>query len=298
MGPFLAAFVEPDEKQMEKSKVFPQLSILAAGTFANVLMTILFGLILWGFFAVAFVPAGVNFNSYSTNVVNVSESRIINGTLAIDGINLTKIEWQNKSYYAPSNVADAIDNQLGLFTVLEDAPAINAGLRGAIVEIDGKKIRSYEELRSVILANKPGEVVIIKSISDKEIIESVVKLADKDGKAYLGIGISEPERRGITGWLYRVFSNIKDPFVYYESRIGDIGTFLYDLLWWIVVINISVALVNMLPVGIFDGGRFFYLTILGFTGKAKWAKKAFSASTWIFLAILVLLMVRWFAVIF
>jgi len=298
LGPFLAAFVEPDEKQMEKSKVFPQLSILAAGTFANVLMTILFGLILWGFFAVAFVPAGVNFNSYSTNVVNVSESRIINGTLAIDGINLTKIEWQNKSYYAPSNVADAIDNQLGLFTVLEDAPAINAGLRGAIVEIDGKKIRSYEELRSVILANKPGEVVIIKSISDKEIIESVVKLADKDGKAYLGIGISEPERRGITGWLYRVFSNIKDPFVYYESRIGDIGTFLYDLLWWIVVINISVALVNMLPVGIFDGGRFFYLTILGFTGKAKWAKKAFSASTWIFLAILVLLMVRWFAVIF
>ena len=34
LGPFLAAFVEQDEKQMEKAKKFPQLSILAAGTFA------------------------------------------------------------------------------------------------------------------------------------------------------------------------------------------------------------------------------------------------------------------------
>ncbi len=46
----------------------------------------------------------------------------------------------------------------------------------------------------------------------------------------------------------------------------------------------SIALVNMLPVGIFDGGRFFYLTILAITKKEKIAKKAFSIITYLFLA--------------
>ena len=49
-GPFFGAFVEPDEKQMAKKNKFPQLSILAAGTFANVIMTIIFLFVLWGFF--------------------------------------------------------------------------------------------------------------------------------------------------------------------------------------------------------------------------------------------------------
>jgi len=41
-GPFFGAFVEPDEKKMYKSKKFSQLSILAAGTFANVVLTVIF----------------------------------------------------------------------------------------------------------------------------------------------------------------------------------------------------------------------------------------------------------------
>jgi len=46
-------------------------------------------------------------------------------------------------------------------------------------------------------------------------------------------------------------------------------------------------------VGIFDGGRFFYLTVLILTGKEKIAKKAFDLSTWLFLFILFLIMVFW-----
>lgn len=61
LGPFLAAFVEPDEKQMKKKSKFAQLSILSAGSFANIILTILFILIMWGFFAVAFTPAGASF---------------------------------------------------------------------------------------------------------------------------------------------------------------------------------------------------------------------------------------------
>src|SRR3989338_2602578 len=42
LGPFLAAFVEPDEKQMEKKTKFQQISILSAGTFTNLILAILF----------------------------------------------------------------------------------------------------------------------------------------------------------------------------------------------------------------------------------------------------------------
>ncbi len=59
LGPFLAAFVEPDEKQMSKSKISNQLAILSSGTFANVLTAILFFLLLWVFFITMFVPSGV-----------------------------------------------------------------------------------------------------------------------------------------------------------------------------------------------------------------------------------------------
>ena len=79
LGPFLAAFVEPDEKQMQKAKKFPQLSILAAGTFANVIMTILFLLILWGFFVSSFAPAGINFNAYPETIVALSAITSVNG---------------------------------------------------------------------------------------------------------------------------------------------------------------------------------------------------------------------------
>jgi len=42
---FLAAFVELDEKNMEKKKPLSQMAVLSAGTFANVITGILFFII-------------------------------------------------------------------------------------------------------------------------------------------------------------------------------------------------------------------------------------------------------------
>lgn len=44
-GPILAAFVEPDEKKMEKKKKRAQLSVLSAGPFSNLILGVLFFLI-------------------------------------------------------------------------------------------------------------------------------------------------------------------------------------------------------------------------------------------------------------
>jgi len=101
-------------------------------------------------------------------------------------------------------------------------------------------------------------------------------------------------------WLANfLFLNNKDPSVYYApSAKGEFASgltiFIYNLLFWIIIINVSVMLVNMLPFGIFDGGKFFYLTILGLTKSTKKAEKCFKIVNSIILIFLMLLMVVWF----
>ena len=92
-----------------------------------------------------------------------------------------------------------------------------------------------------------------------------------------------------------MIKKVKDPLIYYKPEYnGNFAQFIFDLLWWIVVINILVALFNMLPLSILDGGRFFLLTIWGITSSEKSGKKAFSLATWFILAILALMTAKWF----
>ena len=60
-----------------------------------------------------------------------------------------------------------------------------------------------------------------------------------------------------------------------------------------VLVNIGVALFNILPLGITDGGRFFYLTILGLTKNEKIAMKSYKFITGLILFIFLLLMILW-----
>lgn len=311
LGPFLAAFVEQDEKDMAKASKFSQLSVLAAGTFANVIFTIIFALILWGFFASAFTPAGVNFNAYASSIAPIDSIESING-ISISSISeipnainesvLATIVINKSVFYANTNsLKAAAENNIPLIEAIENSPAFNARLEGAISEINGQKTISFEDLRNALSQQTPGETVEIKtiyreSVRTNEIEERsyTVTLDEREGKAFLGIGIREPQLRpGISSFVYGLTSKVKDPFVFYQSQLGAFGWFIYYLLWWAVVVLISVALVNMLPVGIFDGGRFFYLTAWALTRSEKIGKKAFAISTWLILALVAAMMIKW-----
>lgn len=309
LGPFLAAFVEPDEKQLEKAKIFPQLSILAAGTFANVLSTIFFGIIFWLFFISSFTAAGVNFNAYATSAISLDSIDSVHGApiASVSEINtllnssLTPITSNGVTYYAyPESLEYALSEGVDTIQVLDDSPAFNTRLQGAISEIDGAKITSYESLIASLESHNPGDTVEIKTKFRESIRTNVVEdrtyevtLSERDGKAYLGIGIVPVQQSGITGAVFSLVSTIKDPFIFYESSLGSFGWFIYYFLWWTVLICISVALVNMLPVGMFDGGRFFYLTVLAITKNKSFSEKAFKFSTYLILAIVLAMMIKW-----
>ncbi|HVY01929.1 MAG TPA: site-2 protease family protein [Candidatus Nanoarchaeia archaeon] len=304
LGPFLAAFVEPDDKQMEKRGIFPQLVVLAAGTFSNIIIALICGLLLWVFFSAAFVSHGVIFNTYAITQINATDISEIGGvpiaqlnSSAINSTSLITVTLNNSNITymtSPDMLAYSVLEGQGLLYVYDNAPAFSSNLSGAIISIDDVKTNSYEKMRSALSEHSPGDNVEIKTEYPNGTVKTYeVTLGDKNGSAYLGVGTIPQQRGGLFKFVYALVYKIKDPNVYYVSRVGDLGMFVYNLLWWSILISLSVALVNMIPMGMFDGGRFFYLTVLGITGKKKLAEKSFKFATWFLLAIVGLLMLKW-----
>ena len=122
---------------------------------------------------------------------------------------------------------------------------------------------------------------------------------ENSSKVYLGIGFAQTETSRLVEWFtsFSLFKK-KAQFVYYAPKYdafyGDLTIFIYNLLLWVLLINVSVMFVNMLPMGIFDGGKFFYLTVFALTKSKRKAMKGFKIAGSIILFILLLLMVIWF----
>jgi membrane-associated protease RseP (regulator of RpoE activity) len=304
-GPFFGAFVEPDEKKMYSSKKFTQLSILAAGTFANVIMTVIFALILWWFFVASFVPAGVNFAGYPNVVVGLDDIDSV-GNVFVDSVGenlqeITVVGSERVFLVTEESLERANEAEAEAIRVFQDTPAFRNRLRSPILSIDGVTVTNRDALIAELVKHSPGDTIEIVSLGEDLVpVRKSIELSSKDdGTAFLGIGFNSIESEGFRGLLASIITSIKDPFIYYEpSWDGEFVQFIFDLLWWIVVINILVALFNMLPVSILDGGRFFYLTIWGITGSEKFGKRAYSFATWFILFILLAMMVRWVFVFF
>lgn len=304
LGPFFGAFVEPDEKKMQKAKIKDQLTIIGAGTFSNWVMVLLFILIMWAFFAVTYAQSGVIFNTYAFSIINSSEITNVGKNVSIDfdgGLNLTEIKVNNMTYYA--NSASELNSGESMI-VFDDSPALKAGLKGIITGVNGEKISNVASLQNELEKYNPGDLAIIDTlieesksgnINENKYAEYEVILGENpiNGKAYLGITRLAPST-SLIGKIRAKLTFFREPNVYYAPKYaGGMIIFIFNLLWWIILINFSVALANMLPVAIFDGGRFFYLTMLGIFKREKIAKLLFKISTYIILGIFALLMLLW-----
>ncbi|OGJ19984.1 hypothetical protein A3K73_03425 [Candidatus Pacearchaeota archaeon RBG_13_36_9] len=316
LGPLMAgAFVEQDDKQMEKARKTDQMAILGAGVFTNLVLAIISFLLWWLVFSVNFLPAGALFNTYSSSLVNISSISLFGGVqvsspanqelinlidkgmptdlvLSDKNINLTKLSADGADYYfEPESLKNQLKQDTSQILVYGDMPAINADFKGAIIEIDGNKIENYDNLVKIMPNYEPEEEVLIKTNYQGDILEYNIALAedpDREDRAIIGIG------NDIFSAINTEnnFAFFKEPFTNYESK-SDFLYFLYYLIFWVFLLNAAVALFNMLPLLIFDGGRFFYLTIWGITKREKVARLAYKWVGILILAALILLMVVW-----
>ncbi len=300
---FLAAFVEQDEKSMQKVSRFKQKAILSAGTFANILTAVATLIVMILFFNLAFASSGVVYDNYAYGIVGIGTISSINN-ITLENPNyskilelteenkLNRIETSEGEYILTREQVAYLENQESEYIyAYYDSPAINAGLENVITKINDKEIKNIEDLGEEIALYSPGEKITIET--NRESYE--ILLGEKPGNeedAWIGIVFEEQQRKGVIGKIFGWVGSFKDPHINYVAKFNG-ANFIHNLLWWLAIISFSVALVNMLPMGIFDGGRFFYLTVLGLTKSKKKAKKWFAASTSILLSLLILMMIFW-----
>jgi len=317
LGPFLAAFVEPDD----------------------LILSLLFFLLLAGFFVLAYQPAGAMFNTYAVGAVAVSSVNMIGGQLINNPTNqglidlikdnnitddlelgdnentikLTKINAGDKDYFMSVEILKKqLEQDTEFIALYEDLPAINNGLgkiidnqlKGIIVEINGDEIKDHEDVSNILINLKPGDKISLTTKDNEGLLEYEFELGEnpnEPGKAMVGIGYAGSSSQGqtILRKIFNLFTFFKEPTTHYEPRHNaDFIIFIYNLIWWLALINFSVALINMWPVAIFDGGRMFMLTIWAITGSEKFAQLAFKIVTYIILGALLVLMLGWFVAVF
>ena len=303
---FLAAFVELDEKKMIKKKILPQMAVLSSGTFANILTAILSFGVLVLFFSLAFAPAGVVFDTYTYSAVSIAgissvNNMSVNNITYIQLLTLTnktgisEIRANNTEFLVTESFLQQQTGIGGYVLLYDDSPAINANLSNTIIKINGINVESKEQLGKELGKYKPGDKITITALSGDAYLDYKITLGNSpqnSSQPYLGIGFLNQQNSGILGNIINTISSFKNPNTYYISNFGA-AEFIYNLLWWLVLICFSVALVNMLPVGIFDGGRFFYLTMLAITKNEKVSKKIFGAVTYLFLFLVLVIMIFW-----
>jgi membrane-associated protease RseP (regulator of RpoE activity) len=302
---FLAAFVELDEKRMARKKISAQMAVLSAGTFANVLSAILFFGILVLFFSLSFAPAGVVFDTYtysavsiasitSVNSINVSNTTLSQLIALTNGSALSEIKANNETYWVTENFLQSQENSQYVL-LYDDAPAVKTNLSNTVIKINEISIKNREQLGKELMKYRPGESVTITTLEDDSYRDYKIILGkNPENKSipYLGIGFLDRQNSGLLAKLVNAISSFRDSNVYYKPNF-EAAEFIYNLLWWLVLICFSVALVNMLPVGIFDGGRFFYLAMLAITKSEKKAMNIFKAVTFLFLLLLLVTMIFW-----
>lgn len=291
---------------MDKKKIGSQMAVLSAGTFANIIVAILFLGVLLAFFYLSFTPSGVIFDTYtysavgiatisSVNNINVTDATFGNLLTLSNNTAISEVETNNITYWATESFLKQQTGGSGYVLLYDDAPAIRANISNTILMVNGVKIGNEQQLGQELLKYHPGDKIIITALSDganRDYQIILGKNPDNSSLPYLGIGFFNQGSSNILGSVINIFSSFKDPSIYYKPNFGA-AEFIYDLLWWLILISFSVALVNMLPVGIFDGGRFFYLAMLAVTKKEKLSKRIFSAVTYLFLLLLIVIMIFW-----
>lgn len=191
--------------------------------------------------------------------------------------------------------------------LIEGLGAKDAGIevKDEIISVDGKKVRFWEDLQRIIQAKSNNSMVKLSVLRDSQEYSVDVKVKTKDFNDLLGIkhsigllGIAPDDefikvRHGffesfllsidktweMTAMTYKgLWLMVTRKLSMRESVTGPLGIFhitskaasvgIIALMHLIAVLNISLAIFNLLPLPVLDGGHIFLLIIEKIRGKA------------------------------
>jgi regulator of sigma E protease len=189
--------------------------------------------------------------------------------------------------------------------VAQGYPASEAGLRSGdkVLEINGQRVDFWEDITRLIQTNKKPEIKLLIE-RDRDFIDFTLRPKQKEFKTIFGskkivglIGIMPTEdvvyvRYGIIKSIYMgvqklfnltyityraLWASLTGAIPFKESITGPIGIFYITeqavklgfvyLLQLMAVISASLAIFNLLPVPVLDGGHLLFLAIERFRRK-------------------------------
>lgn len=165
----------------------------------------------------------------------------------------------------------------------------NIQIGDKILQINDEKIRIKSDIDEALKGNNGEDVSIIVLRNGEEVSIKVTPTQYSDGVYILGIKV-EPLEASFTERIYNAFWKT----TYFAKSMGDslimlftgnvsinqmtgpIGissivaetTGLYDFVYLLCLISMSLGITNLLPIPALDGGRILFLVIEGIRGKA------------------------------
>ena len=245
----IGAFVDVDEKQIEKANPKSSIRVMAAGVGGNIVVAVvcLIGIIV-----------------------------IVNGlTPIIDGVYISNVQEGMPAELAgilPDDVFVSIDNipinnYEDLLTILEDKTP------GDIIDVIVVRGEMWKEqfATSIELTEFEDRAIMGVNLGDL-LTEERLTFYQTVTPETLSVYLVPPSlASGIIP-----FSDTLSPF--YTHGLGDQWSLITNILFWLWFVNVNLAIFNALPIYPLDGGRIFNITLKGIMGN-KWDKKIISQIT-------------------
>jgi membrane-associated protease RseP (regulator of RpoE activity) len=295
------AFVEPDEKQLQKQRSWKQLRVFAAGSFANYAVALASVLVLAVMAFSLFVPAGVGYQALAADypAAGANMTGVITG---IDNYTITNSRDLSRALVqiGPNRTITvlAANGTQELSYTLRTAPepepsfspdfstALFAGLENALPgTTDFTKSLSYYFASATGSYQQPTWSSIEGEIRLWEYVKSAYP-NNPNAESRIAALEAEQESHPRSGFI-----GILGVYDYSEMRPGLGGyqeaiVFLQGLFFFLFLINLGVGAFNMLPIGPLDGGRMWGIALAWITPRHS--RRIMSAITLIMLAIIIL----------
>jgi membrane-associated protease RseP (regulator of RpoE activity) len=157
---------------------------------------------------------------------------------------------------APMSSSFIVSDGLNITNVVPNSPAESAGLSVGMVitKINNYTITDVQSFKEAISSIHPNEnVSIVASNQTYTILTSTNP--SNNSKPYIGI------------FMVPV-THISDLAKEKYEALLDVFMWIYQVIWWVAMINLFVGLINFIPVWAIDGSRIFYDT-LGYVIKSE-----------------------------
>jgi membrane-associated protease RseP (regulator of RpoE activity) len=163
-------------------------------------------------------------------------------------------------------------------SVEENSPAFKTNISAGdvILKINNREISNPAEFVYATRTLVPGEEA---SITTEKNVHTFRLSAHptNSSKGYIGISVSS---KG-AGFSEEALNKYGKPLL-------DSLLWAFTLIVWMYVISFGVGLFNLLPLGMVDGGRIFYTSVLFFTKDEKKAKKIWIYTAFLCVALIVI----------